>query len=295
MELLDGESLHQRLTRGPLDLASIVETGLALADALAAAHARGLIHRDLKPANIVLTARGPKILDFGLAKAVNQTGTEPSPAGVGHALHSQELTLSAHSPLTDPGVTVGTIAYMSPEQLRGEALDARTDLFSLGLVLYEMATGRRAFAGATNAVTSAAILHDAPTPPRQLRPDLPPRLEQAILTALEKDRELRTQTASELRAELTRITREIGSSRQTSVPSTASSTAPPASAAASATASPASSSDAQLVAGRLWPSPRSSRRLSSVASTPSCAAARRATHRPRAPLLSRSATCRSIS
>jgi serine/threonine protein kinase/Tol biopolymer transport system component len=249
MELLDGESLHQRLTRGPLDLASIVETGLALADALAAAHARGLIHRDLKPANIVLTARGPKILDFGLAKAVNQTGTEPSPAGVGHALHSQELTLSAHSPLTDPGVTVGTIAYMSPEQLRGEALDARTDLFSLGLVLYEMATGRRAFAGATNAVTSAAILHDAPTPPRQLRPDLPPRLEQAILTALEKDRELRTQTASELRAELTRITREIGSSRQTSVPSTASSTAPPASAAASATASPASSSDAQLVAG----------------------------------------------
>jgi serine/threonine protein kinase len=144
MELLDGETLHQRLMRGPLDLASIVETGLALADALAAAHARGLIHRDLKPANIVLTARGPKILDFGLAKAVDQASAEPSPAGVGHPLHSQEVTLSAHSPLTDPGVTVGTIAYMSPEQLRGDTLDARTDLFSLGLVLYEMATGHRA-------------------------------------------------------------------------------------------------------------------------------------------------------
>ena len=174
MELLDGETLHQRLTHGPLAVASIVETGLALADALAAAHARGIVHRDLKPANIALTPRGPKILDFGLAKAVEQDVPAPSPAGAGSLLHSEAVTLSGQGPLTDPGVTVGTIAYMSPEQLRGEVLDARTDLFSLGLVLYEMATGRRAFAGATSAVISASILHEAPTAPCQLRPDLPP-------------------------------------------------------------------------------------------------------------------------
>jgi eukaryotic-like serine/threonine-protein kinase len=246
MELLDGESLHQRLTRGPLDVASIVETGLSLADALAAAHARGLVHRDLKPANIVLTARGPKILDFGLAKTIEQ-GHAGLQAHDGPG-HTQAVTLSADSPLTDPGVTVGTIAYMSPEQLRGEAIDARTDVFSLGLVLYEMATGRRAFSGATSAVISAAILHDAPAAPRQLRPDLPPRLEHAILTAIEKDREIRTQTASELRAELTRIARELGSSRQISTPPTTSHVAPVPPSATAAT-SPASSSDAQLVAG----------------------------------------------
>jgi Tol biopolymer transport system component len=245
MELLDGETLHQRLTRGPLDPASVIETGIALADALVAAHARGLIHRDLKPANIVLTTRGPKILDFGLAKVVD-AGRDVSPAG---GLVSQAVTLSAPSPLTDPGVTVGTIAYMSPEQLRGESLDARTDLFSLGLVLYEAVTGRRAFSGATNAVVSASILHDAPTAPRRLRADVPPRLEQAILTTLEKDRDIRTQTASELRAELTRITREMGSLRPAPDASSGSLAAPAASAAVSAAPSPASSSDAQIVAG----------------------------------------------
>ena len=251
MEMLDGETLHHRLERGRFDVATIVDMGLALADALTAAHARGVVHRDLKPSNIMLTARGPKILDFGLAKAVDQVGQ--SDAHAGGAIYTEGATLSAHGPLTDPGVTVGTTAYMSPEQLRGDPLDARTDLFSLGLVLYEMATGRRAFAGATSAVISAAILHEAPTAPRQLRADLPPRLEQAILTALEKDRDVRTQTASELRAELTRITRELGTSRDRTPQSDSSSApaiaAPSTPASATALASPSGSSDAQLVVG----------------------------------------------
>jgi len=250
MEMLDGETLQNRLERGPVDVATIVDMGLALADALTAAHARGVVHRDLKPSNIMLTARGPKILDFGLAKAVDQAGQADAHAG--GAIYTEVATLSAQGPLTDPGVTVGTTAYMSPEQLRGDPLDARTDLFSLGLVLYEMATGRRAFAGATSAVISAAILHEAPTAPRQLRGDLPPRLEQAILTALEKDRDVRTQTASELRAELTRITRELGLSRDRT-PQSESSNAPIAAPATAASTtgveSPSGSSDAQLVVG----------------------------------------------
>ena len=245
MELLEGETLHQRLARGPLPIAMIVETGLAIADGLAAAHARGLVHRDLKPANIVLTPRGPKILDFGLAKAIDH---DVAPVAGTH-FATEALTLQ-NVPLTDAGVAVGTVAYMSPEQLQGEPVDAPTDLFSFGLVLYEMATGRRAFAGATSAVTSASILHDAPTPPRTLRPDLPQRLEHAILTALEKDRDIRTQTASEMRAELTRISRELGSSRQGTSPS--STAAPPAPTSVTmspaTTAAPASSSDARLAA-----------------------------------------------
>jgi eukaryotic-like serine/threonine-protein kinase len=202
MELLEGETLQQRLTRGPLDVASVADIGLAVADALDAAHAAGIIHRDIKPANIFLTARGPKVLDFGLAKA---------PSGAAASGASYEATRSAAAPLTDPGSTVGTIAYMSPEQLRGETLDARSDLFSLGLVLYEMATGRPAFSGATSAVIAAAILHEAPSPPRQVRGDLPQRLEEIILEALEKDREVRCQTASALRADLRRLKRELDS------------------------------------------------------------------------------------
>ncbi|HKH71169.1 MAG TPA: protein kinase, partial [Vicinamibacterales bacterium] len=262
MELLDGETLHQRLGRGAMDASVLVDTGLALADALSAAHAKGILHRDLKPANIVMTPRGPKILDFGLARATESVATVES----GNTAFE---TLAAQSPLTDVGVAVGTASYMSPEQLRGEPLDARTDLFSLGLVLYEMATGRRAFPGATSAVITAAILHQDPDAPRQIRPDLPARLEQAILTLLEKDRDVRTQTASELRAELTRMRRELGganverglqtarSSERSNVErglQTASSVQMAAAASASETRTavappPASSSDAQLIAG----------------------------------------------
>src|SRR5688572_21060113 len=197
MERLEGETLQERLQRGPLDLAQIVDFGIALADALDAAHARGLIHRDLKPANIFVTTRGIiKILDFGLVKSV-----EGDP----------DITRSAGDALTAAGSTFGTVAYMSPEQLRAEPLDVRTDLFSLGLVLYEMATGQRAFAGSTSAVVAAGILHQQPPAPRTLRDELPVRLEETILKALEKDRALRSQSAAELRADLARAKRDGGS------------------------------------------------------------------------------------
>jgi serine/threonine protein kinase len=201
MELLEGETLQQRIARGPLDPAQFVEIASALADALDTAHARGLIHRDLKPANIFLTTRGtPKILDFGLAKTINEPAFDE--------------TRRAEEALTGLGTTMGTVAYMSPEQLRGEPLDVRTDLFSFGLVLYEMATGQRAFSGSTSAVVSAAILSQDPPAPRTLRPDLLPKLEVVIHKTLEKDRTLRCQSAGELRADLARLNRESsGASR----------------------------------------------------------------------------------
>jgi tetratricopeptide (TPR) repeat protein len=195
MELLQGETLQQRLLRGPLEAALVVDLGIALADGLDAAHRAGIVHRDIKPANIFLTAHGPKILDFGLAKAASLPAT-------GASLQS---TMAKSPMLTEPGSTVGTVAYMSPEQLRGEELDERTDLFSLGLVLYEMATGRPAFAGTTSAVISAAILHTKPLTPRAVRPDLPAGLDGVILKAIEKDRHLRWQHASDIRADLQRL------------------------------------------------------------------------------------------
>ena len=202
MELLEGETLQQRLTHGPLDVLTVVDVTLALVDALDAAHAKGILHRDIKPANIFLTARGPKILDFGLAKSV------PTPAAQDE---TGEVTVPPASLLTDHGVTVGTVAYMSPEQLRAQPLDARTDLFSLGLVMYEMVTGRRAFGGGTSAVIAAAILGESPVLPRHLRDDVPSRLEDIILKTIEKDPRDRTQTAAELRADLRRFKRELES------------------------------------------------------------------------------------
>ena len=227
MELVEGETLHRRLRRGALPIHEIVDIAIAAADALDAAHAKGFIHRDIKPANIMLTPRGPKILDFGLAK-----GTAPAAAA------SYEVTQPIEAPLTDPGGTVGTVAYMSPEQLRGEEIDARSDLFSLGLVLYEMSTGQPAFAGPTPAMVSSAILHDAPPAPRTLRPDLPPPVEAVILKALEKDRTLRSQSASEIRADLKRFAR-------TEAPAPTPAPIPPG---APAPAASSPSSDAQLAA-----------------------------------------------
>jgi serine/threonine protein kinase/Tol biopolymer transport system component len=200
MELLEGETLHDRLTHGRLELSSMLDLALALADALMYAHAKGVVHRDVKPANVFLTARGPKILDFGLARTISDSATVVTVGGE---------TRAANSPLTEPGVTVGTVAYMSPEQLRGGDLDARTDLFSAGLLLYEMATGRRAFSGDTGAAVAGAILHQQPVPPGRYCSDLPPRLDEIVLKALEKDRDDRYQTAADLRADLRRLKREL--------------------------------------------------------------------------------------
>jgi serine/threonine protein kinase len=209
MELLEGQSLDQRFASGSLPLASLLDVAIQLADALDAAHAKGIIHRDIKPANIFLTQRGPvKVLDFGLAKL---TRPEMAMETIGA---TQDAPGAVH--LTSPGATVGTIAYMSPEQARGEELDPRSDLFSLGTVIYQMATGRLPFSGATSAVIFHAILERDPVSVLQLNSALPPKLQEILEKALEKDRDLRYQSAADLRGDLRRLKRDTESGRRTS-------------------------------------------------------------------------------
>ena len=199
MEYLEGETLQDRLLGGSLPVEQVTRHGMEIADALDTAHRKGFVHRDLKPSNVFLTRHGEaKVLDFGLVKLEEEAVTD-------------QRTITNPANLTSPGAAVGTVAYMSPEQARGDELDARTDIFSFGAVLYEMTSGKPAFPGKTSAVIFKAILDQTPVAPSQLNPEFPQRLEEIIFKALEKDRDVRYQSAADIRADLKRLRRDTES------------------------------------------------------------------------------------